>query len=166
MCAPNCCGARARLTDGREVFPHRPDLARKPVWLCDACKGYVGCHRGGHVPLGIPATAPVRAARRGVHLALDPIWETAWEHRAYLGAPRGARRGIQKRARERVYAYLADRLGITREECHAAMFDAARCEAALAVLDGLTYGTVREWARAQEAAARAAGRPDAGRAAA
>jgi hypothetical protein len=166
MCAPSCCGALARLTDGREVFPLRPDLARKPVWLCDTCKGYVGCHAGGHAPMGIPGTAPVRAARQAVHRAFDPIWKTAWQHHAYAGRPKKARGGIRKRARERAYAYLAHRLGIPLDECHAAMFDADRCAAALAVLDGLTYGTVREWARAQEAAARAASRPDTGRAAA
>jgi hypothetical protein len=34
----------ARLTNGEERYPHRPDLYELPFWKCDACSGYVGCH--------------------------------------------------------------------------------------------------------------------------
>lgn len=36
-----CCGCQtdvqARLTSGREVYPHRDDLASLPFWKCDGC---------------------------------------------------------------------------------------------------------------------------------
>ncbi|ACL61715.1 zinc-finger-containing protein [Methylobacterium nodulans] len=159
MGAPSCCGALARLTTGREIYPHRVDLARTSFWKCDTCQGHVGCHEGTHQPLGTPATAEVRAARKAVHRVLDPIWQDAWRIRAYVGRPKRDRRRIQCAARRRLYAYLAHRLGIPREACHVGMFDLDRCAAALAVLDGLTYGAVRAWAQPIEAAARAAGKP-------
>ena len=34
----------ARLTDGKERYPHRQDLYELPFWVCDNCGGYVGCH--------------------------------------------------------------------------------------------------------------------------
>ncbi|NTG07102.1 hypothetical protein [Rhizobium rhizogenes] len=43
-----CCGCQAevsaRLTDGKEIYPHRRDLHDLPFWKCDACKNFVGCH--------------------------------------------------------------------------------------------------------------------------
>lgn len=45
----HCCGCgetvTARLTDGREIYPHRQDLSGLPFWKCDTCGNYVGCHR-------------------------------------------------------------------------------------------------------------------------
>jgi hypothetical protein len=40
----------ARLTDGEERYPHRPDLYELPFWKCDTCKGYVGCHHKTKTP--------------------------------------------------------------------------------------------------------------------
>ena len=60
-----CCECanhvEARLTDGREIYPHRPDLAALPFWRCDGCGGYVGTHHRSDDPtrpLGvIPSSA-------------------------------------------------------------------------------------------------------------
>ena len=49
MAAPICpaCQTAARLTDGREVYPRRPDLADKPIWVCTVCEDTrVGCQYG------------------------------------------------------------------------------------------------------------------------
>ncbi|MGI9484465.1 MAG: zinc-finger-containing protein [Geminicoccaceae bacterium] len=46
------CGGDCRLTDGAEIYPHRPDLADKQIWKCDACKARVGCHPDTTDPLG------------------------------------------------------------------------------------------------------------------
>ena len=79
----HCCGCAAdvpaRLTSGREVYPHRPDLARLPFWRCDTCGNHVGCHhktRDRTRPLGAIPTAALRTARRHIHAALDPIWKS------------------------------------------------------------------------------------------
>lgn len=95
-----CCGCAAeisaRLTDGREIYRHRPDLARQPFWRCDACGNHVGCHHKAADrtrPLGNIPTPAIRDARSHIHRILDPLW-------------RGG--GMSRRA---VYAALSNRLG-------------------------------------------------------
>ncbi|BAQ44359.1 zinc-finger-containing protein [Methylobacterium aquaticum] len=158
MPAPICCGRDARLTDGTEIYPHRaePAIADKPMWVCDDCGAYVGCHPTTTVALGTLAGPELRRLRRRVHLVIDPIWRAAHRIAPYANAPRKAREGIQRRARQRVYEFLADRLGIPCAECHVAMFDAARCGAAVKAMQHVDYYRVRAWARDREAAARAA----------
>jgi len=77
-----CCGCQreveARLTDGREIYPHRPDLADLPFWRCDTCKCYVGCHwktKNRTRPLGNIPTAAIRNGRQHIHKLLDPLWQ-------------------------------------------------------------------------------------------
>jgi zinc-finger-containing domain len=84
------CDAKvnARLTDGREIYPNRPDLARKHFWRCDACGNYVGCHGNSreHAPLGAIPTPELRNARGHVHAILDPLWQSGRFRRADLYA--------------------------------------------------------------------------------
>jgi len=102
-----CCGCgadvSARLTDGREIYPHRPDLFSLPFWKCDTCKNFVGCHhktKDRMRPLGCIPTKELKAARQHIHKILDPLWK-------------------QKRiSRGDIYAMLADKLCI--EEYHTA----------------------------------------------
>lgn len=78
-----CCGCgadvEARLTAGREIYPHRKDLAELPFWKCDTCKNFVGCHHkttNKTEPLGCIPTPELRAARRHIHAMIDPIWQS------------------------------------------------------------------------------------------
>lgn len=77
-----CCGCEAdiaaRLTDGLEIYPHRPDLATLPFWRCDACGNFVGCHHKTKQrtrPLGCIPTTKIKHARRNIHSILDPLWK-------------------------------------------------------------------------------------------
>lgn len=77
-----CCGCEAdvvaRLTDGREIYPHRPDLSGLPFWRCDACGNFVGCHhktRNRTRPLGCIPTPAIKAERQKIHAVLDPLWK-------------------------------------------------------------------------------------------
>lgn len=86
----------ARLTDGKERYPHRPDLYDLPFWKCDTCKNYVGCHHKTITPtkpLGVIATADILNARKKIHALLDPLW----------------RSGRIKRGQ--AYVYVSNRLG-------------------------------------------------------
>lgn len=89
----------ARLTNGAEIYPHRPDLATLPFWKCDTCGNYVGCH---HLtddptrPKGNIATPEVRAWRLRLHQKIDPLWK------------HGGRK-----LRQRVYALMSGELGYT-----------------------------------------------------
>jgi hypothetical protein len=69
----------ARLTDGKEVYPHRPDLGDLPFWKCDACGNFVGCHHktaNRTKPLGCIPTPELKAARQHIHKILDPLWKS------------------------------------------------------------------------------------------
>lgn len=95
-----CCGCdekvHARLTDGKEIYPHRPDLAGLPFWKCDDCQNYVGCHhktKARTTPLGIIPTKEIMHARSHVHRILDPLWRSG------------------KMDRKEVYAKLTKELG-------------------------------------------------------
>ena len=97
-----CCGCsqkvEARLTDGKEIYPHRPDLSELPYWKCDECKNYVGCHhktKNPTQPLGHISTPELREARRYIHAILDPLWQTD---------------GLDRKV---IYQYLTDHLGWT-----------------------------------------------------
>lgn len=154
--APICpaCAREARLTTGAEVYPHRPDLHAKPIWLCDSCGAYVGCHPGTNDPLGTPAGRELRAARMTLHeRMIDPLWRTADCTEFYRPKNDRERRNIRRRARTRVYEYLAHRLGIDRDDCHTGLFDLDRCRDAWRALQGVTYGDIREWSRQQVEAA-------------
>jgi len=95
-----CCGCVrevvARLTDGGEIYPHRPDLADLPFWKCDACGNYVGCHhktKDRTQPFGCIPTKEIKKARQDIHTILDPIWQSG------------------RMARKDVYAYLSEEIG-------------------------------------------------------
>jgi len=78
----HCCECNkkveARLTDGEEIYPNRRDLSVLPFWVCDECKGYVGCHhktKNRTNPLGCIANQEMRKARIEIHKILDPLWK-------------------------------------------------------------------------------------------
>jgi hypothetical protein len=69
----------ARLTDGSEIYQHRPDLYDLPFWKCDKCGGFVGCHhktKNRTAPLGNIPTNEIRQARKRIHAVLDPLWQS------------------------------------------------------------------------------------------
>lgn len=118
-----CCGCQtnveARLTDGKEVYPHRDDLHDLPFWKCDACKNTVGCHHktpDRTKPLGNIPTKELKKARQHIHAILDPIWKNG-------AMPRG-----------KVYARLSCRLGYDYHTGEIKSIDEART----------IYRTVRE----------------------
>lgn len=75
------CGdeVEARLTNGAEIYPHRPDLKDLPFWKHDVCGNYVGCHHktdNPTEPLGTIPTEEARKARSMVHRTIDPLWKS------------------------------------------------------------------------------------------
>lgn len=95
-----CCGCsskvRARLTDGREIYPRRPDLADLPFWRCDECGNHVGCHhktKNRTFPLGVIATPELKGARQHLHALIDPLWQSG------------------RFTRKAIYAAISERVG-------------------------------------------------------
>lgn len=92
------CGGKvsARLTDGKEIYPHRKDLYSLPFWKCDACGNYVGCHhktKNRTQPLGCIPTKELMKARGHIHAILDPIWQSG------------------KITRNKLYKLISDKVG-------------------------------------------------------
>lgn len=143
--APICpCGSKTRLTTGREIYHGRDDLADSPIWVCMApqCDGRVGCHPGTTRPLGVPAAAPLRRARRILHdQKLDPLWQTA------PGDDKA-----KHRARGHLYAFLAVELGINGKKMHTAELDLDGCRRAWRVLEGKTMADIDAWYAVHKAA--------------
>ena len=104
------CGDPAKLVGGDAIYPSRPDLYSKKFWRCNPCHAYVGCHPGTETPLGRLADGPLRKAKMDAHAAFDPIWK---EGRLYRG---------------QAYAWLAQALNLTQDECHIGMFDLEGCQ--------------------------------------
>jgi len=78
-----CCGCEAevdaRLTDGEEIYSHRPDLHDLPFWKCDGCRNFVGCHHKTSdrtKPLGCIPTKELKQARQHIHKIMDPLWKS------------------------------------------------------------------------------------------
>ena len=76
-----CCNCArevdARLTTGKEIYPHRPDLWDLPFWKCDDCGGHVGCHhktKNLTRPLGCISSPEIIKARKEIHKLIDPLW--------------------------------------------------------------------------------------------
>lgn len=108
------CGREAALTNSQQIYPRRPDLWNRPMWLCP-CGAYTGCHSGTEKPKGRPAGKITRAARIDAHAKFDPLW------RAKM-----VRDGVsQKEARKAGYKWLAAKLGIEGKDCHIGEMDAA-----------------------------------------
>lgn len=108
------CGQLAALSTSQRVYPHRPDLWNRPMWVC-ACGAYTGCHQGTERPKGRPAGKATRAARIDAHAAFDRLWQA-----------KQAREGCSKKAaRGAGYKWLAASLGIPKADCHIGNMDQA-----------------------------------------
>ena len=78
-----CCQCQktvqARLTSGAETYPHRPDLASLPRWICDGCNNHVGTHHktsNPTKPLGNIPSSEIKKARIAIHNLIDPFWKS------------------------------------------------------------------------------------------
>ena len=103
------CGAGCELVTGRDVYPHRRDLASIKIWRCVPCEAHVGCHPGTSNPLGRVANAELRRAKMAAHAAFDPLWKS------------------KRMKRRDAYGALAKALGISVHDTHIGMFDVEMC---------------------------------------
>ncbi|WP_449411445.1 zinc-finger-containing protein [Methylobacterium komagatae] len=107
-----------------------------------------GVITGTEEPLGFPADGALREARILLHhRRIDPLWKNAPKTGGYTAQSDEELRTIRKAARGRVYGFLAERMGLTRDTCHTAMFTLEQCREAWVALNGVTYPQVRDWAK-------------------
>lgn len=87
--------------------------APRRFWGCSTfpkCRGTHGAHQRTGEPLGVPADAETRAARRRAHLAFDQLW-------------RGG-----SMTRPAAYEWLRTVMAMTKDDAHIARFTLADCE--------------------------------------
>lgn len=101
------CGKLARLVDSTVVYSKSYGM----IYYCSDCKAWVGVHKGTDEPLGRLADAELRYWKRQAHAAFDPLW-----------------RGREKRTRRWAYEWLAQEMGLPREQTHIGMFDVEQCK--------------------------------------
>ena len=83
------------------------------VYICEnfpECDSYVGVHKGTDKPKGTLANKQLRTWRKLAHAEFDTLWQS------------------NKISRSAAYSWLANRLGINKEECHIGMFDKNQCQ--------------------------------------
>lgn len=126
------CQNPCRLTTGKEVYAHRPDLYDLKFWKCTHCiDSFVGCHKpgarvkilgyyevsDGTLPLGTAANAALRKMRSEAHKVFDPKWKNGRRHRGTA------------------YAILSAMTGISHEQCHISMMSLAQCHKVIEVCE-------------------------------
>jgi hypothetical protein len=109
---PSCpyCGNPAKLVTGRQVYPHRKDLAARRYWLCSPCKAWAGADwNKGFAPSGRLANAELRAEHAAAHRAFDPIWKS------------------REMTQNGAYRWLSEQLGMPKALVRIGFMDAAMC---------------------------------------
>lgn len=105
---PYCSGS-ADLEDSIKIYKKSYGMC----YLCEnypKCDSYVGVHKGSNIPLGTLADSSLRKLRNQTHLLFDEMW---------INKP--------KNYRNSAYKWLAEKLNLTSEVCHIAMFDESTC---------------------------------------
>lgn len=128
-CVGCAADVEARLTDGREIYPHRGDLRSLPFWKCDACGNFVGCHHktsNRTAPLGCIPTPELKSARQHLHALIDPIWQSG------------------RMTRREVYEAISKQVGWNYHTAKTRSVDEAReaYRAAKLIADGMVPATV------------------------
>lgn len=142
--------------DGKLYLQHAPtSWGGNPfAYLCEnrpTCRGLCSAHPDG-TPQGTPADQKTRTARRLTHSVFDPLWQHAPVMSCYAAEPddKKATRAIRYRARVRAYAWLADQLGMTEDECHIGLFDIETLRLAYRLCRHASPQAIRDWAKARQ----------------
>lgn len=117
MPAPACCpycDGEVRLVSNDAIYG-RTYGDWPYVYLCKPCDAYVGLHPSTDLPLGTLANRELREARK----RSKSLWQV-------ISALKG-------RSRNDAYSWLADKMGIARQDCHFGHFNLDQCALALSV---------------------------------
>lgn len=122
------CGKRAEFVDSAEVYHGR---SYGMIYLCRPCDAYVGCHGNGKgdSPKGRLANAELRRWKIAAHDAFDSLWKY----------------GPFKRRRNAAYAWLAEQMGLPKEETHIGMFDVAQCQQVIQICKNRNEKELSKW---------------------
>lgn len=88
------------------------------VRVCWECDAWVGCHAGTNKAKGRLANKELRGLKIQAHAYFDPLWKMHMKRYNY----------DQNKSRNMTYEWLADEMGLDREECHIGMFNENQCK--------------------------------------
>lgn len=111
------CGSQPVILAGNESVYGRVRGAWPFVYVCLACRAYIGLHRGSLYPLGTMANPATRAARARLHAAFDPLWRSG------------------STSRRRAYRALAKAL--EAPSAHISEMSSAQCARAMSLLNDI-----------------------------
>lgn len=126
----HCEDEKLKCYCGKEAL-HHPDTSviyggrvygNKGVWYCpdynNGCDGWVGTHPNGE-PLGRLKNKASRELAKQCHTLFDNHWDC-------------------KAQRNKMYAWLANQMGLTIDECHFAVMTDEQLNQAITILKGVT----------------------------
>ena len=98
------CGGKATKQSNANIYGR--EYGNGMAYICEDCKGYVGCHNDGR-PLGTIVDKETKQLRMKVHAIIDPLWKS------------------KKYKRKTVYKRIAEALGVN--SFHTGECDAETC---------------------------------------
>ena len=104
------CGSPVVYTSNAEIYGR--EYGNGKCYLCRNCRAFVGTHPGTDIPLGTLADSELREYRKEAHYWFDQIWK-------------GPTRMM---TRYKAYGWLANKIGLSRDETHMAMFEKEQCQ--------------------------------------
>ncbi len=114
----NICGGRVVFTSNTAIYGK--EYGSGKCYLCRNCGAYTGTHKPRPAEaLGLLADEPMRRGKVACHSVFDPLW---------MGKPKA------RKKRKDLYLWLADKMGISFEECHFGYFDILQLRQAYSIL--------------------------------
>jgi ssDNA-binding Zn-finger/Zn-ribbon topoisomerase 1 len=117
------CGDEAVLESSTKIYKRDYGM----MWICSnypGCDAYVGCHPGTETPLGRLADKELRFWKMRAHKYFDVLWKA----KVIQKRKEEGRKYKRRYARNAAYEWLANELGIKKEDCHIGMFDVQMCQ--------------------------------------
>jgi hypothetical protein len=104
-----CGGEHISLENNSVVYNGKSYGDWPYIYLCNACRAYVGLHPETNIPLGTLADEETRQARKLCKDPFEKLWRSGKWHR------------------NEAYQKLAEFFNIEKEECHFAWFTTEMC---------------------------------------
>ena len=107
----NYCGKPTEFVDSSVVYGRSYGM----IYYCSCCRAWVGVHKGTDKPLGRLADAELRTERQKAHAVFDRLWKNRYK------------------TRHSAYEWLAQQMGLTKDETHIGMFNVEQCRAVVSI---------------------------------
>lgn len=111
------CGGEVVFTSNSEIYGK--EYGNGKCFLCRKCRAFVGVHTETLTPLGTLANDELRKWRKKAHSEFDKLWKGK----------------TRKMTRYNAYSWLSDKMKLSRDETHIALFEIEQCQKVLELLE-------------------------------